>query len=91
MMKFIKKSLIVIYIDYSIIVLIFRQINFIILNIKKFNLRLMRVSQYLLIFDFFMRYKINKTNIVFDALSRLSKNFIIVIKDDSKILKTLYE
>ena len=38
-----------------------------------------------------MRYKINKANVVFDALSRLSKTSITIIKDDSKILKTLYE
>ena len=90
-MKFTKKSLIVIYIDYFIIVLIFRQINLIISNITKFNLRLMRVSQYLSIFDFFIRHKTNKTNIVFNALSRLSKFFITITKDDSKILKILYE
>ena len=42
-------------------------------------------------FDLFMRYKINKTNVVFDALSRLSRNFIIITKDGSKVLKALYE
>ena len=42
MMKFIKKPFIIMYIDYFIIVLIFRQINLIISNIDKFNLRLMR-------------------------------------------------
>ena len=43
-MKFIKKSFIIIYINYFIIVFISRQINLIILNINKFNLRLIRVS-----------------------------------------------
>ena len=38
-----------------------------------------------------MRHKINKANIVFDALLRLSRNSIIVTKDDSEILKVLYE
>ena len=42
-------------------------------------------------FDFFVRYKTSKTNIVFNALSRLSKNSIIITKDDSRVLKTLYE
>ena len=44
MMKSIKKLFIIMYIDYFAIVLIFRQINLIISNINKFNLRLMRVS-----------------------------------------------
>ena len=38
-----------------------------------------------------MRYKTNKTNVVSDALSRLSENFITIIKDDSGILKALYK
>ena len=42
-------------------------------------------------FDLFIHYKTNKTNIVSDALSRLSGNFIIVTKDDSRVLKVLYE
>ena len=41
-MKFIKKPFIVIYIDQFAIVSIFRQINLIISNINKLNLRLMR-------------------------------------------------
>ena len=51
----------------------------------------MRAFQYLLMFDLFVRYKINKANIVFDALLRLSGNFIIVTKDGSRVLKVLYE
>ena len=51
----------------------------------------MRVSQYLSIFDFFIRYKTNKANIIFNALSRLSRNFIIIIKDGSRVLKALYK
>ena len=79
------------YIDYFIIVSIFRQINFIISSINKFNLRLMRAFQYLSIFNLFVRYKINKINVVFNALSRLSRNFITITKDDSRILKVLYK
>ena len=51
----------------------------------------MRVFQYLSMFDLFVRYKTNKANVVSDALSRLSKDLIIITKDDSKILKVLYK
>ena len=91
MMKFIKNSFIVMYIDYFIVVLIFRQINFIISNIDKFNLRLIRAFQYLFTFDLFIYHKTNKTNVVFDVLSRLSRNSITITKDDSEILKVLYK
>ena len=42
-------------------------------------------------FDLFIRYKINKTNVVSNVLSRFLRNFIIISKNDSKILNTLYE
>ena len=79
------------YINHFVIVSIFRQISLIISNINKFNLRLMRVSQYLLMFDLSMRYKINKANVVFNALFHFSKFFIIITKDGSRVLKALYE
>ena len=47
MINSINKLFIVIYIDYFIIVLIFKQIILITFNIDKLNLRLIRVSQYL--------------------------------------------
>ena len=79
------------YIDYFIIISISRQINFIILNIDKLNLRLIRVFQYLSMFDLFVRYKIKKTNVVFNVLLRFSGNFIMISKNDSRILKILYK
>ena len=91
MIKFIKKSSIIIYIDYFIIILISQKINFIILNINKLNLRLMRAFQYLSMFNLFIRHKTKKTNVVFDTLLRLSGNLTIISKNDSKILKTLYK
>ena len=42
-------------------------------------------------FDLFVRHKTNKANVVFNALSRLSRNLITITKDDSKILKVLYK
>ena len=90
-MEFIKKSSVVMYINYFVIVLISRQINLITSSINKLNLRLMRAFQYLLMFDLFVRHKINKANIVSDALSRFSGNFVIVAEDGSEVLKILYE
>ena len=79
------------YIDHFVVVSISRQINFIISSINKLNLRLIRVSQYLSMFDLFMRHKAGKINVVSDALSRLSGNSVTITKDDSRVLKALYE
>ena len=43
----------------------------------------MRVFQYLSMFDFFVRYKAGKANVVSDALLRLSGNPVTIAKDDS--------
>ena len=61
----------IIYIDHSTIVSIFKQINFIIFNINKFNLRLIKISQYLFNFNITVKHKFNKLNIVSNALSCL--------------------
>ena len=66
--KFNIKLSIIIYINYLITISIFKQIIFNIININKFNLRLIRISQYLLIFNFKFQYKINKFNTIFNTL-----------------------
>lgn len=43
------------------------------MSINKLNFRLIRASQYLSLFNIELRYKANKSNIVFDILSRLSQ------------------
>ena len=48
-----------------------RQIILSISFIDKLNLRLMRVSQYLLNFNLIIRYEINKLNVVFNILFKL--------------------
>ena len=48
-----------------------RQIILFISFIDKLNLRLIKISQYLSNFNLIIRYKINKSNIVFNALFRL--------------------
>ena len=73
MIKSFSISFIIIYIDYSIIVSISRQITLMIFNIDKFNLCLIKVSQYLLSFNFIIHYKIDKLNVISNALFKLSK------------------
>ena len=89
MMKFIKISLVIIYTNYSTTISIFKQTTFITFNTNKLNLRLVRTSQYLFDFNIFVRHKIDKINIVFDALSRLQTNVVII--DKLSILKSLYD
>ena len=58
----------IIYINHLTTIFIFKQINFITFNINKLNLRLIKISQYLFNFNIAIRYKFNKSNIVFNAL-----------------------
>ena len=82
-------SLVIIYTNYSTTISIFKQITFITFNTNKLNLRLVKASQYLFDFNIFVRHKIDKINIVFDALSRLQTNVVII--DKLSILKSLYD
>ena len=68
----IKKSSTIIYTNHSTTVSIFRQTTLITFNIDKLNLRLIRVSQYLSSFNIVIRHKSDKSNVIFDVLSRLS-------------------
>ena len=89
--EFNKKSFIIIYIDYFAAILIFRQIILITSFINKFNLRLVRVSQYLFNFNITLRHKIDKSNVISDALSRLSAyTFQMNDVNKKKILNLLY-
>ena len=89
MIEFIEIFSIIVYIDYSTIVSISRQIIFIIFSSDKLNLRLIRVSQYLFDFNLFIRHKVDKINVVSNALSRLQTNVFIIEKVD--VLKFFYE
>ena len=42
-------------------------------------------------FDFFVRHKASKANVVFNVLSRFSGNSVAIAKDGSGVLKALYE
>ena len=55
---------------------------------NKFNLYLVRTSQYLLLFNLVIKYKLEKLNVVQDAFSRLKSKSIL--EDTTKVLDALY-
>lgn len=62
------------YIDYSASISIVKQYSLAFTNTDKFNLRLVRASQYLSTFELNVRHKSEKQNLVSNALSRLLCN-----------------
>ena len=61
----------IMYIDSLIIINFVKWISLITTFIIKFNLRFIRVSQYLQWFKLNIKYKLNKRNIILNILSRL--------------------
>ena len=84
-----KKPPVVVYTDHSAAVPISRQTSLTTSSTDKLNLRLVRASQYLSMFDLTVRHKAGKANIVPDALSRLQAS-TIVAKDGPGVLEALY-
>ena len=89
MIESIEMSSIIIYINHSAAVSISRQITLITFNTNKLNLRFVRTSQYLFNFNFFIRHKIDKFNVIFDALFKLQADITFIKKID--VLKSLYD
>ena len=89
----IKKFSTIIYTNHSTIVSIFRQTTLITFNTDKLNLRLVRVSQYLSSFNIVIRHKSDKSNVIFDVLSRLFDKLSTQsnVIDKTEILDVLYE
>lgn len=71
------KKTTMIFIDYFVNFSIVKQTTLNNENIDKLNLRFVRVSAYLSQFNINVRYKIDKINVIFDVLSRLSSNNFI--------------
>ena len=61
----------IVYIDHEFALDIVNQTTITTISIDKFNLRFVRVSNYIQRFNFDIRHKSNKQHIVFDVLSRL--------------------
>ena len=92
MIEFNRKSFIIIYTDHFATILIFKQIILIIFFIDKFNLRLIRASQYLFNFNITFCHKTNKLNVIPDALFRLSAHTSHMNDvNKKKILNVLYD
>ena len=89
MIESIEILLIIIYIDYSAVISILRHIIFFTSNIDKLNLKLVKASQYFFDFNFSIRYKIDKFNVIFDVLFKLQINVTFIEKID--VLKSLYD
>ena len=78
----------IIYIDHFVAVFIFRQITLITFNNDKLNLRFVRASQYFFDFNLSIRHKIDKINVISNALFKLQADVSLIEKID--VLKSLY-
>ena len=86
------KHITIIYIDYVVNSFIIRQIKFINNNIDKLNMKLIRVSIYLFQFRLDVRYKFDKSHIIFDAFNRLStNNYMFNDKNDVLDIENFHE
>lgn len=85
-----KKPPTVVYTDHSAAVPISRQTSLTTSSTDKLNLRLVRASQYLSMFDLSVRHKAGKANVIPDALSRLQGNPASIAKDGPGVLEALY-
>ena len=88
--KFIKSSSIIVYINYLTTIFIFKQTILTIINIDKLNLRLIQVSQYFFNFNFVIQRKTKKFNIILNVLSRLFNVTQLDVKNKIEILNALY-
>ena len=92
MIEFSLKSPVIVYTDHSAAVSISKQTTLNTISTNKLNLRLIRVSQYLSTFNLELRHKADKSNVIPDALSRLSQAFSTLSSDQSeKALDALYD
>jgi hypothetical protein len=82
LIEFSRKSFAIIFTNHSALIEIIKQTSFTSSNTNKLNLRLMKISQYLLTFSIEIRVKSEKFHITFDVLFRL---FFVMNKDQSTI------
>ena len=86
----IKLSPAIVYTNHFVTVSIFKQTFLAITSIDKLNLRLIRVSQYFFSFNLTIRHKIEKLNVISNALLRLSDMSQSNIKNKVDVLNAFY-
>ena len=89
MIKSIEIFSIIIYTNHFATVSISRQTIFTTFNNDKLNLRFVRTSQYLFDFNLSIKHKVDKVNVMSNALSRLQIDVFITDKID--VFESLYE
>ena len=82
--------LMIIYIDYSVTVDITRQVILLIILIDRFNLRLIRASDYIQRFSLTLKYIFSKTNIIPDVLFRFEIMNKLLINPENLELDVLF-
>ena len=85
LLNFSKQKSIVIFIDYDVALNIIKQINMIIIFIDKFNLRLVKIFDYIQRFELNIRHKSNKQYIVSNILFKLININIDTIFDENEL------
>ena len=80
----------IIYTNHFVAIFIFKQTILIITNIDKFNLQLIRVSQYFFNFNLIICYKTEKFNIISNVLSRLLNMSQLNIKNKINVFDVFY-
>ena len=91
LIKVSKASSMIVYINHSIIVQISHQITLFIIFIDKFNLRFIRVFQYLFEFNFAIRHKNDKKNMIFNALFKLQTKINVAFEKKQTMFENLYD
>ena len=86
LIEFCKSSSMIVFIDHSVIVELVSQTFLFTFSTNKFNLRLIRVFQYLSTFFIRIKIKFERFHVISNALSRLKST---VFNDSSSILKDL--
>ena len=72
----------IIYTNHFVVVFILQQIIFIIFNSDKLNLRFVKTSQYFFDFNLFVRYKIDKINVISNVFFKLQVDVSFIEKID---------
>ena len=80
------KLSVIVFIDYSVLTAIAKQISLFLLNTDKLNLYLMHALQYLLTFSLNICHKSEKQNIMLNVLLYLLRKYDMNTEEDNKLI-----